>query len=86
MTIIELLIITLIAWSAIGSLIVVGIGMGTDFGLYSYGLQMFNPIYIYEHVQVNYFGTFLVTLFMNALCPIASFCYWFYKLCTVGRR
>lgn len=50
------------------------------------GWEFVNPKIIYERVQVNWFGAIILSLFFNALCPIVSICYWFYKLCTVGRR
>ena len=47
---------------------------------------MLNPITIYKNHKVNVFGCIVLTLFCNiTLCP-AAICYWFYKLCTVGRR
>ena len=85
MTILDIF-LTLLIWSTLGGLILVGIGILSEWARYCYGLELLNPIYIYKQLRVNYFGAFWVTLFVNALCPIASFCYWFYKLCTVGRK
>ena len=51
----------------------------------STGLEYVNPYWIYHHYHVNYFGAALLFIVFNLLCPIASFCYWFYKICTVGR-
>lgn len=48
--------------------------------------DFFMPTYIYKHCRVNYFGTLMLCLFVNALCPVWSFGFWFYKLCTVGRK
>lgn len=45
-----------------------------------------NPMWIYKNTNVNVFGAFLLTIFFNMICPIASLCYWIYKLFTVGRR
>ena len=39
-----------------------------------------------QYCNVNIFGCILLTIILNLLCPIVSICYWFYKLCTVGRR
>ena len=50
------------------------------------GWEFVNPIHIYKYNHVNWFGAIIVALIYNALCPICSVCYWFYKLCTVGRR
>lgn len=51
----------------------------------STGFEYVNPCWIYRHYHVNYFGAALLFIVFNLLCPIASFCYWFYKICTVGR-
>ena len=51
----------------------------------SIGFEYVNPCWIYRHYHVNYFGATLLFIVFNLLCPIASFCYWFYKICTVGR-
>ena len=50
------------------------------------GWEFVNPIHVYKYNHVNWFGAFIITLIYNALCPIGSVCYWFYKLCTVGRK
>ena len=48
--------------------------------------NLLNPIVIYRNHKVNIFGCIVLTLLGNiAFCPAAPF-YWFYKLCTVGRR
>lgn len=48
--------------------------------------ELFNPITIYKEHKVNYFGAFLLTLFSNCFLFIYAICFWFYKLCTVGRK
>ena len=45
-----------------------------------------NPVYIYNNRRVNWFGAIMLTLFANLLCPLLSISFWFYKLCTIGRR
>ena len=50
------------------------------------GLEFFNPKHLYKHNKLNWFGVAMLTLFYNLICPIGSICYWFYKLCTVGRK
>lgn len=50
------------------------------------GWEFVNPIHIYKYNRVNWFGAVLIALIYNALSPIGSICYWFYKLCTVGRK
>lgn len=51
------------------------------------GFQWINPLYIYETVRVNWFGCIVLTILAHlAAGPIISIIYWFYKLCTVGRK
>ena len=50
------------------------------------GLQWINPIVIYNNVPVNWFGCIVLTILAHiAAGPWVVF-YWFYKLCTVGRK
>lgn len=54
---------------------------------YAYGWELCNPYYSYKYYKsVNWFGAIMLSLLYTALCPIGAVCYWFYKLCTVGRR
>ena len=48
--------------------------------------ELFNPITIYKEHKVNYFGTLLITLFSNCFLFIYAICFWFCKLCTIGRK
>ena len=51
------------------------------------GLELCNPYWTYQYFKsVNWFGAITLALGYNILCPIASIAYWFYKLCTVGRK
>lgn len=51
------------------------------------GWEMCNPYWSYRyHEGVNVLGAILLSLLYTILCPIGAVCYWFYKLCTVGRR
>ena len=51
------------------------------------GWELCNPYYSYRyHTNVNWFGAIMLSLLYTAFCPIGAVCYWFYKLCTVGRR
>lgn len=73
------IIIIIIAWSAIG--------FGVAFtSMDSEGFEYVNPIWIYKKYRVNYFGAAMICIFYNLISPIGSICYWFYKLCTVGRK
>lgn len=54
---------------------------------FEYGLQWINPIIIYKNVPVNWFGCIILTILAHiAAGPIWVSLYWFYKLCTVGRK
>ena len=46
----------------------------------------YNPIQIYKEHNVNWFGCALIVLAEHILFIIPAIIYWFYKLCTVGRR
>lgn len=48
--------------------------------------EMFNPLRIYKNCNVNWFGCILVTLVSHISLILPAIVYWFYKLCTVGRR
>lgn len=51
------------------------------------GWELCNPYWVYKYYEsVNWFGAVMLSLIYTALCPIGAVCYWFYKLCTVGRR
>ena len=52
----------------------------------SEGLEFINPLFIYKHSKVNWFGALVLALFYSMLCPIGTLCYWFYKICTIGRK
>ena len=50
------------------------------------GFEFMNPLWWYRNYPVNPFGAMMCLLFFIILCPIGAVCYWFYKLCTVGRK
>ena len=50
------------------------------------GLEFINPLFVYKHNKVNWFGALVIVLFYSMLCPIVTLFYWFYKICTVGRK
>lgn len=80
---IEEIIWGIVAWNVLGILpcAVWGCDRYTD------GWELCNPYWAYQyHKKVNWFGAIMLSLFYTALCPIGALCYWFYKLCTVGRR
>lgn len=54
---------------------------------YCDGFELCNPYWAYNYYKnVNWFGACMISLAFAALCPPAAFIYWFYKLCTWGRR
>ena len=50
------------------------------------GFSFVNPKFIYDNIEVNWFGTLVITIILNVLLPIASIPYWIYKIFTVGRN
>lgn len=51
------------------------------------GWELCNPYWVYKyHYGVNWFGAIMLSLLFTVLFPFGAICYWFYKLCTVGRR
>ena len=49
-------------------------------------LENLNPAYVYKHRKVNWFGAICICIFGGLLCPMGAIGFWFYKLCTVGRK
>lgn len=79
----------IVFWNIVGGFI--EIGMVCHSGPYgaiaqSYGLEFVNPVFVYKHNKVNWFGAIMVATVYGLICPIATLCYWIYKLCTVGRK
>ena len=48
--------------------------------------EAFNPIQVYEENNVNWFGCIMLVLLAHILFLPIAIIYWFYKLCTFGRR
>lgn len=46
----------------------------------------FNPIRVYKEYKVNWFGCIMLVLLAHILFLPIAIIYWFYKLCTCGRR
>lgn len=77
------LIFNIILWHMIG----VAICIVWSHNKYADGWELCNPYWAYRyHKSANVFGAIMISLLYTALCPIGALCYWFYKLCTVGRR
>ena len=77
MTVFMVLLMTL----GFGICLIWGIEKMTD------GWELCNPYWVHVyHTSVNWFGAIFLSLVYTALCPVGAIIYWFYKLCTVGRR
>lgn len=51
------------------------------------GWQWINPVVIYRNVPVNWFGCIILTILTHIVAgPVWASLYWFYKLCTAGRK
>lgn len=50
------------------------------------GFNFLRPDIIYHNTKLNYFGVGVVCLVLNLFFLPLALCYWFYKICTVGRR
>ena len=72
----------LVIWNGCGGIILILLDVLNKFNDFSF----MNAIKIYRTYRVNYFGAALICIIYNLLCPIASIGYWFYKLCTFGRK
>ena len=81
-----IIIAIVIFWNIVGLIIKCLLFQSTSgpIGL-SDGFEYVNPVFIYKNTRVNWFGAIILTLYYSLLCPIGTVCYWFYKLCTVGR-
>ena len=82
----EIWTIVFICWTILGGIAYAILAVNSDYFRYANGFETLNPIYIYKNIRVNFFGLIWVTLAFNLICPLASLGYWFYKLCTVGRK
>ena len=82
MIIIFNVIFCLMVWSLGGAIILGLLGVVDKFDDFSF----LNPIKIYKTYHVNYFGATIIRITYNLLCPIGSIGYWFYKICTFGRK
>ena len=50
------------------------------------GVCFCNPKWIYNHTKTNWFGTLCLAVLANVAFGPSALFYWFYKLCTVGRK
>ena len=78
----ETLVVALFAWNVFGNVLCIAIANKSN----ADGWELCNPYWVYQYnKKVNWFGAILLALFYNLACPVGAICYWFYKLCTVGR-
>ena len=82
------MLITFLVWNVAGLIILgVGIACAERGPLYmADGLEFMNPVFVYKYAHVNRFGAIALSLFYSALFPVGAVGYWFYKLCTFGRK
>jgi hypothetical protein len=57
-----------------------------DYNWVCCNLNFLQPNIIYHNTKLNYFGVGVVCLALNLFFLPIALCYWFYKLCTVGRK
>ena len=50
------------------------------------GCESVNPLWIYENIDVNWFGVICLSILFHVIALPYAIGYWFYKLCTVGRK
>ena len=50
-------------------------------------IEFCNPRVVYKYNKhVNWFGALVLSLLYSVLSPLGTTIYWFYKLCTIGRK
>lgn len=88
MSALELIISIGFVWNFIGGFILflcVGSSSGWMGEVDSWAIV--NPFVVYKYcTDVNGFGAIVIATFFTLICPIGALIYWFYKLCTVGRK
>jgi hypothetical protein len=78
--------LTFIGWSVLGlGVLLIATESSSILGNVD-GFEFVNPYWIYKNYKVNYFGTIVLFIIYNLICPLGTICYWFYKLCTIGRK
>lgn len=73
----------IVAWNLTGLITQFFIGINC----YQDAIEFCNPCVVYKYnKRVNWFGALVLSLMYSALSPLGTTIYWFYKLCTVGRK
>lgn len=75
--------IVLFVWVMINIFALMGVAICVVDGA---NFSFINPLVIYDAISVNWFGAILIAAFLHILLPVVAVLYWFYKLCTVGRK
>ena len=76
-------ILWIIVWNLVGLFIQFFIGIN----YYQDAIEFCNPRVVYKYNKsVNWFGALVLSLLYSVLSPLGATIYWFYKLCTVGRK
>lgn len=78
----------LFGWNFLGAFgIVIIIACSTSWIGLCDGWELVNPYWVHRYCKtVNWFGATMLALLFTLICPVGAVCYWFYKLCTVGRK
>lgn len=61
------------------------IGYSLDYGCEALE-DIFDPVVRYDSEEFNLFGVIVTTIVCNTIFLPMAIVFWFYKLCTVGRR
>lgn len=82
------LMLCLFIWNFIGAIVLlVAVVCSTNWIGLCNGWEFVNPYWVYKYCKtVNWFGATMLALFFTFISPVGAVCYWFYKLCTVGRK
>lgn len=65
---------------------IAGVVFLADDNIDQFNFSFVNPLVIYKNIEVNWFGAVVLTIVLNVVFIAAAVPYWFYKLCTCGRR
>lgn len=79
----------IVVWQVVGALSLLFLGATVKNGFFHQfqGWEFVNPYWCYKfNTNVNIIGALMLALMFTAICPAGAVCYWFYKLCTFGRR
>lgn len=91
MTTLETTILIFTFWNVLGAVILCAIEDSRSSPIHwCPDSSYFHYRWIHDEYEYNHFGTAVMFVFINALCPIATICHWVaYGLCklfTIGRR